>query len=85
MLEDALARLGGEVEAGAVVLEQIDDPQRLLVVAEAVGEERRELLLAGVAERRVAEVVAEADGLREVFVQVQRAGDGPGDLHPDGR
>ncbi len=36
--------------------------------------------LAGVAERGVAEIVGERDGLRQVLVQPQRAGDRAGDL-----
>src|SRR5882757_11180078 len=51
----------------------------MLVVAEAVAaalaQQLVERLLAGVAERRVPEVVAEPDRLDEVFVQPQRAPD----------
>ena len=55
------------------------DAQRLLVVPEAHAEAGRqavvERLLAGVAERRVPGVVAEADRLDEILVQAQRARD----------
>ena len=61
VLEDAVARLGAEVEAAPVALEVLDDAQGLLVVAEASGQQFAEALLASVAERRVAEVVAERD------------------------
>ena len=37
-------------------------------------------ILAGMAERRVAEVVGEAQGLGEVLVEAERAGDRPPDL-----
>ncbi len=37
-------------------------------------------ILAGMAKRRMAEIVHESDGLREVFVETERAGDGAGDL-----
>ena len=79
VVEDAVARLHGEVEAAAVALEHLDDAQRLLVVAEAapevLGERLVERLLAGVPERRVAEVVAERDRLGQVLVQPQRPRD----------
>ena len=47
--------------------------------AEALREDRVERLLAGVAEGRVAEVVAKRDRLGQVLVQPQRAGHDPGD------
>ena len=77
--EDAVAHRLGEVEAAAVALEHVDDAQRVLVVAkapaEALVQRAVERLLAGVAEGRVAEVVAEADRLGQVLVQPQRARD----------
>ena len=67
----------------AVALEHLDHPQRVLVVLEAaaaaLAQRRVERLLAGVAEGRVAEVVAEPDRLGQVLVQAQRPGDGAGD------
>ena len=80
VVHDAVADLPGQVQALSVVLEVIDDPQALLVVAERPPEERREGLLAQMAERRVSEVVAERDRLGEVLVQAERTGGGPGDL-----
>ena len=81
--QDAVAHRLGEVEAAAVALEHLDHAQGMLVVAEAPPEARLqravERLLAGVPERRVPEVVPEADRLREVLVQPQRAGDGARD------
>ena len=63
----------------AVALQHVDDAQRVLVVAEAAAEalvqRAVERLLAGVAEGRMAEVVAEPDRLGQVLVQPQRARD----------
>ena len=74
--EDAVSHLVRQVHP-------LGDPQRLLVVAEAPAEALRErgveCLLAGVPERRVAGVVAEADRLDEILVQPERAGDDAGD------
>ena len=68
---------------GAVALEHVDHPQRVLVVLEAaaaaLAQRRVERLLAGVAEGRVAEVVAEPDRLGQVLVEAERAGDRAGD------
>ena len=67
--QDPVAHRLGEVEP----LEHVDDPQRVLVVAEAAAEALAraavEHVLADVAERRVAEVVAEPDRLHEVLVE----------------
>ena len=67
MVCDAVAHLLGEVEARAVALQVLDHAQRVLVVAEAPAEALAqagvEHLLADVPERRVPEVVAEADRL----------------------
>jgi NhaP-type Na+/H+ or K+/H+ antiporter len=81
--EDPVTDFLGEVQAPPVPLEVVHDSQRLLVVAEAPGEpgvqDLVERLLAGVAERRMSEVVPVADRLGEVFVQPQRPCDGPRD------
>ena len=80
MVGDAVANLPRQVESVAVVLEDVDDPQALLVVVEAARHQPVEHALAGVAERRVAEVVAERDRFGQLFVQPQHLGDGPRDL-----
>ena len=58
----------------------IDDAQALLVVVEAAGHQRVDDALAGVPERRVAEIVAERDRFGQLLVQPQHLGDGPRDL-----
>ena len=80
VLGDAVAHFPGEVQAAAVVLEDVDDAQALLVVVEAAGHQAVDDPLAGVAERRVAEIVAERDRFGQLFVQPQHLGDGPRDL-----
>jgi hypothetical protein len=80
VVHDAVADLPGQIQALPVVLEVIDDPKALLVVAERPPQERGEGLLAQVPERRVSEVVAQRDRLGEVLVQAERTGGGPGDL-----
>src|SRR5262249_2418550 len=81
--EDAVANLGGQVEASAVALEGVDDPEGMLVVAKAeagaLTQDGVERLLARVAEGRMAEVVAESDRLGQVLVQPQRPRDRTGD------
>ena len=81
MLEDSFARLEREVQAGKLrvaLLELVDDAQRLQVVLEAavLAHAFVERVLAGVAERRVAEVVREADRLGQRLVEAQRTRDG---------
>ena len=77
VVEDAVADLSGEVEPLPVALEALDHPQRVLVVAKAHAvallQAVVEHVLADVPEGRVPEVVAEADRLRQVLVESQRA------------
>jgi len=75
VLEDAVAHLPRQVEAAAVALEALHDTKRVLVVAKPVEAARAqqlvERLLAGVAEGRMADVVADGDRLGEILVQAQ--------------
>ncbi len=85
VLQDPLAALEAEVQPAKVrvpLLELVHGAQRLQVVLEAavVAHAVVQRVLAGVAERRVPEVVREADGLGQRLVQAQRAGDGARDL-----
>ena len=85
VLQDALAGLEGQVQArelGVALLELVHDAQRLQVMLEApeLPHAFVQRVLPGMPERRVSEVVREADGLRKRLVQPQRAGDAAGDL-----
>ena len=78
MLEDALARLEGEVqavEARMALLQQIDDTQALQVVLEAAMRAHAlvQRVLSGMAEGRVAQVVRQRDGFDQVFIELQLA------------
>ncbi len=79
VVEDPVAHLRGQVQPLSVLFEHVDDPERVLVVAEPAPESLLQLpvecRLACVPERRVPEVVAEPDRLDEVLVQPERAGD----------
>ena len=85
MLDQPFQRFPGEVEpveSGVAPLERGDDAQRLRVVVEAagVGEAAVERALAGMAERRMAEVVGERQRLAQILVEPERAGERAGDL-----
>ena len=87
VLDDAFERLPGQIEtvvACVTALQQRHDAQRLSVVIEpAIGRHAGlERALAGVAERRMAEVMGERHGFREILIDAQRAGERAGDL-PD--
>jgi hypothetical protein len=77
---DAVAHFPREVQALTIVLQHVDDPQALLVVIEAAWYQFVQHALAGVAERRVAQIVAQRDGFGELLVELQHLGDRPGDL-----
>ena len=85
MLDQPFQRLPGEVEAvevGVAPLQRGHHAQRLRVVVEAAeaGEAPIERALAGMAERRMAEVVAERERLGQILVEPERAGERAGDL-----
>ena len=74
---DPVAHLPGQVQ----VLEDLEHPDALGGVVPSVGREiGRQRLLAGVAERRVAHVVAQRDGLGQRLVEAQRGGQRARDL-----
>ena len=77
--KDAVADGIRQVETTTVAFQMIDDAQTLLVVAKS-GEGLGQGGLAGVAERGVTEIVAEADRLDQVLVEAEGAADGAGDL-----
>jgi hypothetical protein len=84
VLVKALEDLEGEIEAGkfgVFGLDEFDDAEALEVVIEAAvgAHEAIELGLAGMAEGGVAEIVGEGDGLGEVLIEREGAGDGAGD------
>ena len=85
MLDQPFQRLPGEiepVERGIAALQRGHDPQRLRVVVEAAagGEAAIERALAGMAERRMAEIVRQRQRLGEILVEAERAGERAGDL-----
>ncbi len=85
VLEDAFARFVGEVEAvecAIALLQQINGAQALQIVLEAavIPHAGIERILAGMAERRMSEVVGEGDGLGQVLVEAHRARQGAGNL-----
>ena len=77
---DAVTHFPCQVQAFAIVLEHVDNAQALLVVIEAARHQLAQDTLTGMAERRVAKIVAERDRLGELLVQVQHLGDRSRDL-----
>jgi hypothetical protein len=77
---DAVAHFPRQVEPAPLVLEDVDYPQALLVVVESARNEIVEDALAGMAERCVAQIVTEGNGLGELLVEPQHLGYAPGDL-----
>jgi hypothetical protein len=82
--DDSVANRHRQIQALSVALERVNHAQRVLVVQErrpeAVAQTSIERVFADVAERRMAEIVAEPDRLNQVLVQRQRAGDCARDL-----
>ena len=74
--KNADARFLAEIEPPAVLFDAVHHAQRLLVMPEAGAVNFVECPLPGVAERRVAEIVAESDSLAQILVEPQRPPDG---------
>ena len=86
VLDQAFQRLPGEIEAvelRVAALQRRDDAQGLRVVVEAAGafEAFVERALAGMAEGRMAEIVRQRGGLRQILVEPERARERARDLH----
>lgn len=89
VFENALAHRGGEIKPGEIILlfEEIDNAERLIIVFEAAIRTARQRIVqrvaalqevvqnffAEMAKRRVAKIMAQSDGLDQVFIQGQRA------------
>src|SRR5579863_1563954 len=85
VLDDALQRFPGQIEPvefGIAVLERGNDPQGLGVVIETAMRAKTgvERALAGMAERRMAEVMRQRKCLGQIFVEPELAGKRAGDL-----
>ena len=84
MLEDAHAHLPREIQPASVLFETVHHAQALRSVMEAgqavLAREPVQHALAHVAERCVAEVVAQRYRLRQILVEPQRARDSPRNL-----
>jgi hypothetical protein len=83
VVENPVANRLGEVEPPPVALQHVHQPQRLAVVAKApprmLAKRRVKRLLADVPERRMAQIMTQADGLGEVLVQPERPSHRPRD------
>ena len=82
MFDEALAGFPCEIEAvdgGIFLLQFLNDAEALAIVLEAavIAHEPVQDGLARMAEGRMAQVVRQGDGLGQVLVQAQRAGDHP--------
>jgi len=86
VLDDALANLECKVQSGKfriALLELLDDAQCVQIVVEVPAERAQELvqlLLAGMAEGRMPNVVNKSERFGEFSVQLKRAGNGARNL-----
>jgi hypothetical protein len=76
VFHDAVPYFFGEIKAFASLFKKIHHAEALFVVLETAGVYLSEDVLAGVAERGMAQVVRQGDGLGEVLVEPQGARDG---------
>ena len=80
MAENPVPHFLRQVDAGAVLLQDIHHSEALLIVPEASGRNAVERALTGMAEWRMAQVVTQSDGLHKVLIEAQCLRDRPGIL-----
>ena len=80
VIQDTVAHLLREIETPAVLFQHLDDTDALLDMRKALMAETVQYMLATVAERGMAEIMAQGDGLDEVLVQPKCLAEGTGDL-----
>ena len=84
VIQDAVAYLLRQIEAFAIALQLLHQPQRLLVMPEPPPrpflKRLVKRLLPDVAKRRMAQIMGQGDGFDKIFVQAQIAGNGPRQL-----
>jgi len=73
---DPVADFPGQIQAGAIILEHIDDPQTLFVMIEATRDEIAQHPLSRVTKRRVPKIMTERD-LNAVIAYLRTLSDKP--------
>ena len=75
MAEDGHAHLVGQIQARAIVLELVHHAQRLFIVPEGLAGHIGQSRLSGMAERRMAQIVAVGRRLGQILIEPQAAAD----------
>src|SRR6478752_2521998 len=80
MFRNAVAHFPRQIQTASVIFKDVDDAQALLVVIESARHEAVDDTLAGMAERGVAKIVTESNGLGQFLVQAQHFRNRAGNL-----
>ena len=80
MVPNALSDLECQIQPPPIPFELLDDAKALARVGETGGVQLVDFFLSDVTERGMTEVVTKCDGLGQILVEVERAGNRPGDL-----
>ena len=80
MSQDPHAHFLRQIETGTVVFQLIHDAEALLVMPEAFRQQRVQRSFSDMPVGRVAKIVPESDGFRQIFVQAEGTGQGPCNL-----
>ena len=80
MHQYALPDFPRKVESAPFSLDALHDVKTLMAVPESTGKNPVKLVLADMSEWGMSQVVPQRDGFRKVFVQIERARDGAGNL-----
>jgi len=75
VIDDAVSYLPGEVESLAIVFQEVNGPQGLLIVSESLAVEFVENVFTDMAEGSMPEVMSQADCFSQVFIKVECPGD----------
>ena len=78
--ENAVFHFIGQVQPGAVFLDLLHRAHALGIVGETAGAQAVQRPLTGVTKGGVPQIVPQGNGLGEILIQLQRPGNGAGDL-----
>ena len=80
VVQDAVPDLLCQVQSPSLFLHHLHHPDALLIMGKALRTDLIQYVLSCMAKGRVAQVMAQGNGLRQAFVHLKGPGDGPGDL-----
>lgn len=80
MIQNAVAHFVCQIQPCAAVFELFNDAQALHIVFKSARNQSVQHVLAGMAKRRMSEIMSQCNGLRQILVEAESTRDRPRDL-----